>query len=102
MKTSHGAGSMSARDDRRRAAYLTLVPSERERQTYLDRGLDPARIVATGYMKASFRQHMHARLPFPDKRPVLLYTPHWQAHHSSWPRWDAESSKCSPDSSSST
>jgi hypothetical protein len=88
VKTSHGVGSMSARDDRRRRApALTLVPSERERQTYLDRGHDPKRIVATGYVKASFSQRTHRRLPFREARPVVLYTPHWQPHRSSWHQW---------------
>jgi hypothetical protein len=88
VKTSHGVGSMSARDDRRRRSpALTLVPSERERQTYLDRGFHPDRIVATGYVKAGFRQRMHRQLPFETPRPVILYTPHWQPHRSSWPEW---------------
>jgi len=91
VKTSHGVGSMSARDDRRRRSpWLTLVPSERERQTYLDRGFAPDRIVATGYVKSAFRQRSQRQLPFAEQRPILLYTPHWQAHRSSWPRWGAE------------
>ncbi|MBW6524897.1 CDP-glycerol glycerophosphotransferase family protein [Sphingomonas sp. RHCKR47] len=88
VKTSHGVGSMSARDDRRRmAAAYTLVPSEQERATYLARGMAPDRIEATGYVKAAFRQRTPARALFTDDRPVLLYTPHWQAHRSSWPAW---------------
>ncbi|WP_294353298.1 hypothetical protein [uncultured Sphingomonas sp.] len=88
VKTSHGVGSMSARDDRRRmAAAYTLVPSEQERATYLTRGMVPERIEATGYVKAAFRQRTPARALFADDRPVLLYTPHWQAHRSSWPAW---------------
>ena len=88
VKTSHGVGSMSARDDRRRmAASYTLVPSEQERATYLSRGMAPDRIEATGYVKAAFRQRTPARTLFGDDRPVLLYTPHWQAHRSSWPAW---------------
>ncbi len=91
VKTSHGVGSMSARDDpRRRAAALTLVPSELERQTYLDRGFAPDRFVATGYVKADFTHMTHAAPPFADTRPVVLYTPHWQQHRSSWWRWGAE------------
>ena len=91
VKTSHGVGSMSARDDpRRRAAALTLVPSERERRTYLDRGFAPERFVATGYVKADFTHRTHAAPPFADTRPVVLYTPHWQQHRSSWWRWGAE------------
>lgn len=91
VKTSHGVGSMSARDDpRRRAAALLLVPSERERRTYLDRGFDPSRVAATGYVKAGFRQRTHWRPAFEDERPILLYAPHWQEHRSSWWRWGRE------------
>jgi len=79
---------MSARDDpRRRAATLTLVPSERERATYLARGFAPERIVATGYVKAGFRQRSVTRPPFADDRPTILYAPHWQRHRSSWWSW---------------
>lgn len=88
VKTSHGVGSMSARDDpRRRAAFHTLVPSEQERATYLARGIAPDRITATGYVKAGFRHRTPARALFADDRPILLYTPHWQPHRSSWPAW---------------
>lgn len=91
VKTSHGVGSMSARDDpRRRSAWCLLVPSEAERRTYLDRGFAPEQVQATGYVKASFRQRTHARPPFADDRPVLLYTPHWQRHRSSWWDWGGE------------
>ncbi|TCP36670.1 hypothetical protein [Sphingomonas sp. BK235] len=88
VKTSHGVGSMSARDDpRRMAAHHTLVPSEQERQTYLARGMPAERIVATGYVKAAFRQRTPARALFETPRPTLLYAPHWQPHRSSWPAW---------------
>lgn len=91
VKTSHGVGSMSARDDpRRRAAALTLVPSELERQTYLDRGFAAEKFVATGYVKADFTHRTHTAPPFADTRPVVLYAPHWQQHRSSWWRWGAE------------
>jgi hypothetical protein len=93
VKTSHGVGSMSARDDRRRrAAWRTLVPSERERRTYLDRGMAPGRIVATGYVKSGFRQHSHAAAAplFAEPRPVVLYAPHWQRRRSSWWAWGEE------------
>ena len=88
VKTSHGVGSMSARDDRRRrSAWRLLVPSERERRTYLDRGFDPGRVVATGYVKSAFRSPTPHRPRFAEERPILLYTPHWQRHRSSWWRW---------------
>jgi len=88
VKTSHGVGSMSARDDRRRkAAFHTLVPSEQERQTYLMRGILPERIVATGYVKAAFQQRTPVSALFAEERPIVLFTPHWQAYRSSWPKW---------------
>lgn len=88
VKTSHGAGSMSARDDpRRRAAGLMLVPSEMERETYLKRGFAPDRVRATGYVKAGFRHRTPARDLFADDKPILLYAPHWQEHRSSWWLW---------------
>ncbi len=86
VKTSHGVGSMSARDDpRRRAAWAMCVPSERERATYLARGFAPDRVIATGYVKASFAADRTVPR-FADQRPVVLYNPHWQRHRSSW--WD--------------
>ncbi|MBB3693590.1 hypothetical protein [Sphingomonas sp. BK580] len=91
VKTSHGVGSLSARDDpRRMAAHRTLVPSEQERRTYLERGMPPERIVATGYVKAGFRQRTASRTLFERPRSTLLYAPHWQAHRSSWPAWGRE------------
>lgn len=91
IKTSHGVGSMSARDDRRRrAATRMLVPSERERATYLQRGFAPDRVIATGYVKAAFRQRTAARALFTEDKPILLYTPHWQRHRSSWWEWGRE------------
>lgn len=90
VKTSHGVGSMSARDDpRRRAAWAMAVPSERERATYLARGFAPGRVVATGYVKASFAADRLVPR-FAADRPVVLYTPHWQQHRSSWWRWGRE------------
>lgn len=88
VKTSHGVGSMSARDDRRRrAATLTLVPSEMERETYLARGFAPERIRATGYVKAGFRHRTPARALFAEERPVVVYAPHWRRRRSSWWEW---------------
>ena len=47
-------------------------------------------ITATGYVKAAFTHHAPVRTLFAQDRPVLLYTPHWQAHRSSWPAWGRE------------
>lgn len=91
IKTSHGVGTMSARDDRRRmAATLTLVPSENERSTYLERGMDSQRIFATGYVKAGFRHLARGAPQFAQSRPVILYNPHWRPSRSSWWKWGTE------------
>ncbi|MBP2513217.1 hypothetical protein [Sphingomonas sp. PvP018] len=91
IDTFHGAGSMMARGHwRRRAGWRTLVAAERDRQALIDGGDAPARIVTTGYVKAAFRQRTPAARLFADPRPVILYTPHWQAHRSSWWRWGPE------------
>jgi hypothetical protein len=91
VKTAHGAGSMSARDDRRRRrAWLTLVPGEAERAQMLAHGFPPERLVVTGYIKAASRHRTQRSTLFPDVKPVLLYTPHWQEHRSSWWAWGRE------------
>lgn len=88
VKTAHGAGSLMARDDpRRRAAWLTLVPSAAERDALAARGIAAERIVVTGYVKAAFAHRTPAARLFADDRPILLYNPHWQPHRSSWPAW---------------
>lgn len=91
LKTSHGVGSMSARDDRRRrAAYRLLVPSAREKATYTERGLPDEQLVVTGYVKAGFRGLARPPRLFADDRPVVIYAPHWQQHRSSWWPWGRE------------
>ncbi len=91
VKTSHGVGSMSARDDRRRrAATLMLVPSALERATYLTRGFAAERVRATGYVKAGFAHRTPARDLFAQAKPVVVYAPHWQRKRSSWWDWGRE------------
>lgn len=88
VNTLHGVGAMGARNDpRRRAAAVTMMPSERERRIYLDLGFAPEKVVATGYVKAAFTHRTPPRALFADERPIILYTPHWQQHRSSWWRW---------------
>ena len=55
--------------------------------TYLARGIPPDKIVVTGYVKAEFRHRTAPRRWFADERPIILYTPHWQRHRSSWWAW---------------
>jgi hypothetical protein len=91
IDTFHGAGSMMARGHwRRRAGWRTLVAAERDRRALIAGGDAPARIATTGYVKAAFAQRTPAAALFPDDKPVILYTPHWQAHRSSWWKWGPE------------
>ena len=88
VKVPHGAGTLMKRNDRRRrAAWRTLVPSDRERAALAGVGVDPARIAATGYAKAEFAHRTPPAQLFADPRPIVLYNPHWQQHRSSWWRW---------------
>ncbi len=88
IDTFHGAGSMMAKGHwRRRAGWRTLVAAERDRRALIAGGDSPDRIVTTGYVKAAFRQRTPAAHLFADDKPIVLYTPHWQAHRSSWWRW---------------
>jgi hypothetical protein len=91
IDTFHGAGSMMARGHwRRRAGWRTLVAAERDRRALIALGDDPGRIVTTGYVKAGFDHRTPATRWFDDDRPIILYTPHWQRHRSSWWGWGAE------------
>lgn len=91
IKTAHGAGTIQRRTDpRRRATHLTLVPSAREWAEYMALGVPAKRVIATGYVKASFRHRTPRAHLFPDGRPIIVYAPHWQEHRSSWWDWGRE------------
>ena len=91
IMTAHGAGSVSNRIDRRReAAYRLFLPSEAEGEALVRCGKDRARIVTTGYVKAAFRHQTERRRLFAQERPVIVYSPHWQRHRSSWWAWGRE------------
>lgn len=87
INVSHGHGSIRAREGfRRRAAWRIPVPSEGEQKALLELGFDAEKVPVVGSVKATFRHAMGREVSFPEKRPVVLYNPHWQPHRSSW--WD--------------
>ncbi len=87
VKLAHGSGTLMSRGDaRRRSAWRMPVPSQSEQQQYLQRGVDRSDVPVVGSVKPTFRHRMHRELPFPDRRPVVRYNPHWQRRRSSW--WD--------------
>ena len=81
---------MKRDDRRRRAAWRTCVPAERERAALTAVGVDPATIAVTGYAKAEFAHRTPPAELFAEPRPIVLYNPHWQQHRSSWWRWGPE------------
>jgi hypothetical protein len=91
IKTAHGAGSVSNRGDKRRdAAWRVMLPSAFEAAELVRAGQDPLRMLVTGYVKAGFRYLGNAQDLFPEKRPVIVYSPHWQQKRSSWWAWGRE------------
>jgi hypothetical protein len=91
IMTAHGAGSVSNRKDgRRRRAYRLFLSSDREADELAVTGKDRARMVTTGYVKAAFTHRTPAQALFAERRPIILYTPHWQRHRSSWWAWGRE------------
>lgn len=85
--TFHGAGPFNKwRDTRNLAAWRLLVPSEDQRRLSIEGGVDPDRVVVTGYAKAHFKGLAARRELFANGKPVVVYAPHWERHRSSW--WD--------------
>ena len=86
--TVHGAGPIShGKWKRLRAADKVMVPSALMAAEMRRNGLTESQVVITGYAKSAFSPSASSTQLFADKRPILLYNPHWQAHRSSWPVW---------------
>ncbi|AUW57683.1 hypothetical protein C1T17_05760 [Sphingobium sp. SCG-1] len=85
--TVHGAGPLNYnKDGRLRYASRLFVPSDYLTKDHVRHGIAQENIVVTGYVKASFAPSLTSDMIFPEARPVVLYTPHWQSYRSSW--WD--------------
>lgn len=89
FNTLHGAGTINYGydDARRHAPSLTLVATQADRASFLQHGVDPARVVTTGYVKSCFRHLGQGKPRFANDRSILLYNPHWQKERSSWWSW---------------
>lgn len=86
--TVHGAGPIShGKWKRLRAADKVMVPSALMATEMQRNGIKEAKVAITGYAKSAFSPSAFSAELFEDKRPVILYNPHWQAHRSSWPVW---------------
>jgi len=87
----HGVGGVRyARSmRRRRSAWKIAVASNAEQRSFIERGLDPNRVVPVGYVKHDFHYRTDPAALFPSLRPIVVYNPHWQRHRSSWWDWGA-------------
>lgn len=89
--TVHGAGPLNYnRDGRLRHASRLFVPSDYLTEDHVAHNIARENIVVTGYAKSAFMASVVAEDIFTLARPVLLYTPHWQRHRSSWWDWGRE------------
>lgn len=84
----HGAGDRSVgfRKDAREFD-LILVSGQKTRKRFIeDAGVPADRIKIIGYPKfdAFFKRDCEAKLLFPEKRPIVLYNPHFDPNLSSW------------------
>lgn len=90
----HGAGDRAAGFDPRIAHFdFALVAGEKQRRRMLADGLirEGAHAVV-GYPKfeAADRSRDHGWFPFADRRPVILYNPHFSERLGSWQRHGAD------------
>ncbi|KRB86890.1 hypothetical protein ASE00_05795 [Sphingomonas sp. Root710] len=90
----HGAGDRAAGFDPRIARFdFALVAGEKQRCRMLADGLiRPGDHAVVGYPKfeAADRSRRDGWTPFADKRPIILYNPHFSKALGSWPRHGAE------------
>lgn len=86
--TVHGAGPIShGRWKRLRAADAVMVPSALMAAEMVAAGVSQDSVRLTGYAKSAFPPSIAAEGMFAERRPIILYNPHWQEHRSSWPMW---------------
>lgn len=90
IHVDHGAGDRAAGFDPRIALFdFALVAGEKQRRRMLAEGLiRPGAHATVGYPKfeAADRMRDPDWYPFAERRPVVLYNPHFSASLGSWPR----------------
>ena len=84
----HGAGDRAPASERRLKAFdLIVVPGEKDVRRAVERHhIDPARLRTGGYVKLDYLGHLRRgrRRLFRNKRPTILYNPHFDRTASSW------------------
>lgn len=84
----HGAGDRAKGYEPRNALFdLVLVPGDKCRRRFIaDVGLHPAKVQIIGYPKLDVPACREQWPLFPERRPTVLYNPHFDRRLSSWPR----------------
>jgi hypothetical protein len=85
----HGAGDRAPKSERRLARFdLIPVPGPKDVRRAIERHhVDPARLREIGYVKLDYlRRYQPPRYepPFAQRRPIVLYNPHFDLGQSSW------------------
>lgn len=90
VHTRHGAGDRASSFNDRLAAFdLVLAAGEKVRRRLIEaHGLPSERCPVVGYPKFELAGVLSTALPeFPEKRPTVLYNPHFANDESSWRRF---------------
>lgn len=85
----HGAGDRAVGYEPRNALFdLVLVPGEKCRQRMVtEAGVAARRTQVIGYPKFDVPVLSEEPRPFFEPRPTVLYNPHFDPSHSSWPKF---------------
>lgn len=84
----HGAGDRAPKSEKRLRAFdLVVVPGDKDLKRALDAGhLPRERLAVGGYVKLDFLANAPPPpAAFDNRRPVVLYNPHFDTTYSSWP-----------------
>ena len=88
--TQHGAGDRGGPFEPRLGRFdLVFAAGAKQRDRMLAEGLvRPERCAVVGYPKFDLVRRLDAPLPtlFPERRPVVLYNPHFDPRLGSWPK----------------
>lgn len=89
--TQHGAGDRGGPFEPRLGLFdLVMAAGPKQRDRMVDSGLVRAENCAmVGYPKFDIVEALapQPKSPFADKKPVVLYNPHFDPKLSSWPQW---------------
>lgn len=89
--TQHGAGDRGGPFEPRLGQFdLVMAAGPKQRDRMVEGGLvRPENCAMVGYPKFDIVEALspEPKNPFTDRRPIVLYNPHFDPRLSSWPRW---------------